>query len=94
MNDTTASRRSLLHEIDRPIPADIDPGRRRLLLARQIVVLAGAMTTLVEIVVWLSIALLGGGLDAPWWLWTAVPVLAAAGVLTALDRFRAANDQA
>jgi hypothetical protein len=94
MDDSTDPRRSLLHEIDRPIPSDIDPGRRRLLLTRQIVVFAGAMATLIEIVVWLSIALLGGGLDAPWWLWTAVPALAAVGVLTALDRFRAANDQA
>lgn len=91
MNDNDATEhpvRTLLTDIVRPVRHDLDPASRRLLLARQIVVLAGAAVTLVQVIVWLMIAILGGGLPAPWWLWTAIPVAVAAGVLTAVERFR------
>jgi hypothetical protein len=80
---------AFLAEITRPVPHDGDPVRRRLLLARQIVFVAGAALTLIQVVVWLLVAVLGGGLDVPWWLWTAVPAAAAVAALTGLARFRA-----
>lgn len=92
-NDNDAARarhpfRTLVTDVVRPVRRDIDPTSRRRLVARQIVVLAGAAVTLVQVIVWLMIAILGGGLRAPWWLWTAVPVAIAVGVLTGIERFR------
>ena len=58
----------------------------RLLRIRQVAAVAGALATLVQIVIWLMIAVLSGDLDAPWWLTTAVPVAALVGILTAADR--------
>ncbi|MFD9894530.1 hypothetical protein ACFWY9_34735 [Amycolatopsis sp. NPDC059027] len=78
--------RTLVTDLVRPVRHDLDPARRRLLVARQVVVLAGAAMTLVQVIVWLMIAILGGGLREPWWLWTAIPVVLAAGVLTGIDR--------
>jgi len=80
--------RTLVTDIVRPVQQDLDPTSRRLLLARQIVVLAGAAMTLVQVIVWLMIAILGGGLREPWWLWTAIPVVIATGVLTGIERLR------
>jgi len=80
--------RTLVTDIVRPVRQDLDPTSRRLVLARQVVVLAGAAMTLVQVIVWLMIAILGGGLREPWWLWTAVPVAIATGVLTGIERFR------
>ncbi|GAB3868961.1 hypothetical protein GCM10029964_127170 [Kibdelosporangium lantanae] len=89
-NDGTAQHpvRTLVTDIVRPVRQDVDPTSRRLLLARQIVALAGTAMTLVQVIVWLMIAILGGGLRAPWWLWTAIPVVVAVGVLTGIERFR------
>ncbi|MEV4315614.1 hypothetical protein [Actinocrispum sp. NPDC049592] len=80
--------RTLVTDIVRPVRDNLDPTSRRLLLARQIVVLAGAAMTLAQVIVWLMIAILGGGLREPWWLWTAVPAAIATGVLTGVERFR------
>lgn len=79
---------TLVADIVRPVRQNLDPTSRRLLLARQIVVLVGAAMTLVQVIVWLMIAILGGGLREPWWLWTAIPVVIATGVLTVIERFR------
>ena len=81
--------RTLATDIVRPAVYGADPARRRLLLARQAVAFVGTSATLVQIIVWLLIALLGGGLAEPWWLWTAVPVAVALAALTGADRRRA-----
>lgn len=81
--------REFAADVVHPVRPDADPGRRRLLRARQVVALVAAAATLVQVIVWLMIALAGGGLDAPWWLWTAVPALGAVAVLTGVERFRA-----
>lgn len=96
-NDNGTSRppfRTLVTDIVRPDRHDLDPTSRRLLLARQIVSLAGAAVTLVQVIIWLMIAVLGGGLREPWWLWTAIPAAIAVGVLTAVERFRTSGDRA
>jgi hypothetical protein len=87
MNSTptlvTADR---LLDVFGPVADDLDPRRRRLLLARRAIAVVGTVVTLVEIIVWLAIAVAGGGLDAPWWLWTAVPAAAAVAALTLASR--------
>ncbi len=60
------------------------PGR--LLRVRQIAAVAGALATLVQIVIWLMIAVFSGHLDSPWWLTTAVPAAVLVGILTVADR--------
>jgi hypothetical protein len=94
-NDRTAGHpfRTLVNDIVRPVWRDLDPRSRRLLLARQIVVLAGTAMTLVQVIIWLMIAILGGGLREPWWLWTAIPAAVAAGVLTGIERFRTTGSE-
>ena len=74
-------------------PVDASPGtaRRRILLARSAVAYGGLVVTLVQIVVWLMIAVLTTSIDSPWWLFTAVPAALAVGVLTLLDRWRTAT---
>lgn len=88
MNTTTAppsSRfRSLAAEIFGPVDAPDDAVEHRLLVARSAVAYAGLVATLVQVVVWLMIALVTTHLDSPWWLWTTVPAAAAVGVLTAV----------
>ncbi len=59
---------------------------RRLLRVRQIAAVAGTLATLVQIVIWLMIAVISGHLDSPWWLTTAVPAAVLVGILTAADR--------
>ena len=59
---------------------------RRLLRVRQVAAVGGALATLVQIVIWLMIAVISGDLDSPWWLTTAVPVAILVGILTAADR--------
>lgn len=69
-----------------PTRPDAGPNRRRLLHARRLVAAVATTVTLIQVIVWLMIALLGGGLDAPWWLWTAVPSLVVVAALTCAER--------
>ena len=71
-------------------PVQAPPGtvQRRVLLIRSAVAYAGLIATLVQIVIWLTIAVFDGHLDSPRWLWTTVPAAAAVAGLTALDRWR------
>lgn len=72
-----------------PVRAPRGTGRRRLLTARSVVAYVGLIATLVQVVVWLTIGVLSGHLDAPWWLWTTVPAAVAVVVLTGVDRWSA-----
>ncbi|WP_037063074.1 hypothetical protein [Pseudonocardia acaciae] len=90
-NDTHRTRRplrDLVADIAAPVAGEDDPARRRLLRIRQVVAFVGAAATLIQVIVWLMIALLGGGLHEPWWLWTAVPSAAAVAALTGLAKLR------
>ncbi|MGH8881501.1 MAG: hypothetical protein ACRD0P_29815 [Stackebrandtia sp.] len=60
--------------------------RRTLLKVRQLIALLGVFATVVQIVVWLMIAVIGGDLDVPWWLWSAVFTVLAVGGLTVAHR--------
>jgi hypothetical protein len=93
MNSTTiqptATRvHAIGEQVFGPVHAPRGTLQRRILLARSVFAYAGLVTTLVQLVVWLTIAVLSGHLDSPWWLWTTVP--AAAGVLglTVAERWR------
>ncbi len=61
---------------------------RRILLARSALAYLCLITTLVQVVVWLTIAVLTDHLDSPWWLWTTVPTATAVLGLSAADRWR------
>lgn len=82
----TAVTADRLLDVLGPVPDDLDPQRRRLLLARRAIATIGTVILLVEVIVWLAIAVADGGLDAPWWLWTAVPAAAAVAALTVAVR--------
>jgi hypothetical protein len=87
--DTFSSRlQKAGEEILGPVQAPRGTARRRVLLARSAVAYGGLIAALVQIVVWLTIAVFTGHLDSPWWLWTTVPAAAAVVGLTALDRWR------
>ena len=60
---------------------------RRVLLVRSAVAYVGLVTTMVQVVVWLMIALMTNHLDSPWWLWTTVPAVAAVAALTLVRRW-------
>lgn len=70
-----------------PVRAPRGTLQRRLLVARSAIAYFGTVATLVQIVVWLMIAAFSGALDSPWWLWTAVPALAAVGALSIAARW-------
>ncbi len=68
-------------------PPPVEPGpRRRLLFVRQVIAIGGTVATLIQIIVWLLLAVFSGHLDTPWWLWTAAPAALAVGVLTVAER--------
>jgi hypothetical protein len=50
-------------------------------LTLRIVTLAWAGLALVHFTIWALVCIIGGGLDAPWWLWFAVPPGAVIGGL-------------
>lgn len=86
---TVSSRlHDLGEEVFGPVRAAHGTARRRLLIVRSALAYGGLITTLVQIVVWLMIGVLTAHLDAPWWLWTAVPAGAAVGVLTVVERWQ------
>lgn len=72
-----------------PVQAPRGSLQRRLLIARSAIAYFGVVTTLVQIVVWLTIGVFRNHLDSPWWLWTTVPAAAAVVCLTVADRWRA-----
>jgi hypothetical protein len=82
-----ARSRPLLEEIFGPVEPSGDAVERRLLVARSAVAYLGVVLTLVQVVIWLMIALVTTHLDTPWWLWTTAPALAAVAALTALQRW-------
>lgn len=73
-------------EILAPVTAPPNTIERRLLVARQATALLGVFGTVIQIVVWLMIAVIGGDLDVPWWLWTPVATGLLVGGLTAAHR--------
>jgi hypothetical protein len=56
-----------------PVNAPDRSTRQRLLQARRVCAAVGALATLLQVVVWLLIAVVTGRVDSPWWLWTAAP---------------------
>jgi hypothetical protein len=91
MTSTTAPTiGSRLHtigtEILGPVRAPRGTPGHRILLARSAVAYFGLIATLVQLVIWLVIAVLTVHLDSPWWLWTAVPAAGAVGALTLAAR--------
>ena len=71
-----------------PVQAPRGTVRRRVLLVRSAAAYGGLISTLVQIVIWLTIAVFTGHLDSPWWLWTTVPAAVAVVGLTAVDKWR------
>jgi hypothetical protein len=87
--DTHTSRiNDVVGEIFGPVRAAPGTPRHRLLLARSVVAYLGLVSTLVQIVVWLMMAVVTADLASPWWLWTTVPAAAAVGGLTMVDLWR------
>jgi hypothetical protein len=82
----SAFRRGL-EEVFGPVEALADPFEHRLAVARSAIGYAGLLATLVQVVVWLLIALVSGHLDAPWWLWTTGPAVAALAALSLVRRW-------
>lgn len=67
-------------ELFAPVTAPRNSAHRTLLVARQTTALLGVFATVVQVIVWLMIGVIGGDLDSPWWLWTvAASVLLVAG---------------
>ncbi|MGY2873489.1 hypothetical protein ACVW00_000679 [Marmoricola sp. URHA0025 HA25] len=91
MNPTTSTTTTRIHAVGEqvfgPVLAPRGSLERRILLARSAFAYGGLITTLVQVVVWLTIAVLTGHLDSPWWLWTTVPAAAAVAGLTIADRW-------
>jgi hypothetical protein len=79
---------SLVEEIFGPVRAEAGTAQRRLLVARSVLAYVGLVGTLVQVVVWLMIAVITADLDSPWWLWTTVPAAAGVAALTLADRWR------
>lgn len=93
MNPTTSNTvltriQALGTEVLGPVSAPHGSSRRTIQLARLLCAYGTLLATLVQVVVWLMIAVFSGNLDTPWWLWTAVPGAAAVGALTLLERWR------
>jgi hypothetical protein len=80
--------RSAVDQVFGPVSASQGTAQRRLLLTRSVFAYFVLISTLVQIVVWLTIAIFRGHLDSPWWLLTALPGAALVGVLTLIDRWR------
>jgi hypothetical protein len=76
-------------EVLRPADAHHTRIRQRIHVVRRVVAVMGTLATVVSLVVWLMIAVLGAGLDRPWWLWAVPPTLLAVGALTVADRVHA-----
>ncbi len=85
---TTARIHAVGEQVFGPVHAPRGTLERRILLARSAFAYAGLVTTLVQVVVWLTIGVLTGHLDSPWWLWTTVPAAGAVAGLTIADRWR------
>lgn len=85
---TTTRLQALGEQLLGPVRAPRGTLERRILLARSAFTYGGLITTLVQLVVWLTIGVLTGHLDSPWWLWTTVPAAAAVVGLTFADRWR------
>jgi len=90
---TEKTSNSRLHavadDIFGPVRASHGTFERKLLLTRSAFAYGGLIATLVQIVVWLAIAVTTAHLDTPWWLWTALPAAAAVGLLTLARRWAA-----
>ena len=80
-------RRSLLEEVFGPVEAPAGTLARRLLQARSAIAYLGLVATLVQVVVWLMIALISTHLDSPWWLWTTIPAAVVVGGLSVVRRW-------
>jgi hypothetical protein len=78
----------LVEEVFGPVHAEPGTAQRQLLVARSVLAYVGLVGTLVQVVVWLMIAVFTGSLDTPWWLWTTVPAAVGVAVLTLADRWR------
>ncbi|MFI2652077.1 hypothetical protein [Micromonospora fulviviridis] len=76
--------RSFVGDVLRP-PSTPTGSPRRILAARQITAVVGSLATLIQVVIWLLIGVIGGDLDSPWWLLTAVATTAVVGGLTVAD---------
>jgi hypothetical protein len=88
-NHSPGSRlHALADEVFGPVRAPRGTLERKLLLVRSAFAYGGLLATLVQVVVWLMIGVITAHLDAPWWLWTAVPATAAVGLLTLARRWR------
>lgn len=71
-------------EVFAPVTAPRKSIHRNLLVARQATALLGVFGTVIQVVVWLMIGIIGGDLDVPWWLWTvAATALFVAGLTVA-----------
>ena len=79
---------SLVEEVFGPVRAEPGTARHRLLTARSVLAYVGLVSTLVQIVVWLMIAVITADPDSPWWLWTTVPAAVGVAALTLADRWR------
>jgi hypothetical protein len=84
----TTRIQAAVDEIFGPVHAPHGTPERRILLARSALAYACLIATLVQVVVWLTIAVLTGHLDSPWWLWTTIPTAAAVVGLSVADRWR------
>ncbi|HEY3688626.1 MAG TPA: hypothetical protein VGL93_36645 [Streptosporangiaceae bacterium] len=69
-----------------PSTAPAGSVKRRIHLARQAVLIAATLVTLVQMIIWMIIAIATSHLDGPWWLWSGVVGVVAALGLTAADR--------
>jgi hypothetical protein len=78
---------ALVEEVFGPVRAEAGTARHRLLVARSVLAYIGLISTLVQIVVWLMIAVITADLDGPWWLWTTVPAAGGVVALTLADRW-------
>jgi uncharacterized membrane protein YhdT len=71
-------------------PSTARPGslKRRIHQARQLALTATVLLTLVQMIIWLMIAIGSGQLDGPWWLWTAAGGAFVVLALSSVDRLR------
>ncbi|HZE38458.1 MAG TPA: hypothetical protein VE172_06555 [Stackebrandtia sp.] len=75
-----------IREVFTPTLGEGAPLRNTILKLRQAVALLGVFATVVQIVVWLMIGVIGGDLDVPWWLWSALFTALAVGGFTVAHR--------
>jgi hypothetical protein len=84
LNQVALQLTAFINDVIKP-PESTSGFGRRVLLARQAAAVGGALATLVQVIVWLLLAVFGGHLDTPWWLWTPAAAATAVGLLTVVD---------